>query len=72
MKVSIEQRGERNMPEVKMHSLQGRRRTTERLLTLMKQIRSQDVLTPKRLAVKLGVSERTVYRYLKLLQTNDL
>ena len=55
-----------------MHSLQGRRRTTERLLKLMKQIRSQDVLTPKRLAVKLGVSERTVYRYLKLLQTNDL
>jgi|GEM_PF-301458 hypothetical protein len=60
------------MPEVKMHSLQGRRRTTERLLTLMKQIRPQDVLTPKRLAVKLGVSERTVYRYLRLLQTNDL
>ncbi len=60
------------MPEGNMYGFQARRPKTERLLTLMKEIRQQEDLTPKRLAQKLGVSERTVYRYLRLLENNDL
>lgn len=60
------------MPEVNMYGFQARRPKTERLLTLMQEVRRQEDLTPKRLADRLGVSERTVYRYLRLLENNDL
>lgn len=60
------------MPEANVYGFQARRPKTERLLALMKEIHKQEDLTPKRLAEKLGVSERTVYRYLRLLENNDL
>jgi DNA-binding transcriptional ArsR family regulator len=48
------------------------RRKTNRLLMLMKEIQQQPDLKPKRLAEKLGVSQRTVYRDLRLLGDNAL
>jgi AraC-like DNA-binding protein len=65
-------REEYKVPQANVGGFRSKRSKAERIQALIKEVRDAGNQPPKRLAEKLGVSERTVYRYLRLLESTNL